>query len=142
MGTNSEATTDLNNKPVDAGGGTGVVGASLGGGTTYLGVNIGNNCNNSNLSGSSSPSVNLNSGSKNPTSAVVGLVGVGNNITNSNSDDGNGGSAVTNNQQATIQYTIPGILHFMQHERSRFELERSHWDVCPAELYIYKDIYI
>ncbi|KAL9923974.1 striatin isoform X2 [Glossina fuscipes] len=134
MGTNSGATTGINNKPVGAGGGTGVVGASLGGGSTNLGVNIGNNSNNSNLGGGSSPNMNLNSGSNNPASAVVGLGGVGNNITNSNSDDGNGGSAVTNNQQATPQYTIPGILHFIQHEWSRFELERSQWDVDRAEL--------
>lgn len=33
-----------------------------------------------------------------------------------------------------IQYTIPGILHFIQHEWARFEMERSQWEVDKAEL--------
>ncbi|XP_014251285.1 striatin-3 isoform X2 [Cimex lectularius] len=33
-----------------------------------------------------------------------------------------------------IQYSIPGILHFIQHEWARFEMERSQWDVDRAEL--------
>ncbi|XP_017772986.1 PREDICTED: striatin-3 isoform X2 [Nicrophorus vespilloides] len=32
------------------------------------------------------------------------------------------------------QYSIPGILHFIQHEWARFELERSQWEVDKAEL--------
>jgi len=32
------------------------------------------------------------------------------------------------------QYSIPGILHFIQHEWSRFEMERSQWEVEKAEL--------
>uniref|UniRef100_A0A1B0CHV4 Striatin N-terminal domain-containing protein n=3 Tax=Lutzomyia longipalpis TaxID=7200 RepID=A0A1B0CHV4_LUTLO len=31
-------------------------------------------------------------------------------------------------------YTIPGILHFIQHEWARFEHDRSQWDVDRAEL--------
>lgn len=31
-------------------------------------------------------------------------------------------------------YTIPGILHFVQHEWARFEMERAHWEVERAEL--------
>ncbi|XP_046737972.1 striatin [Diprion similis] len=31
------------------------------------------------------------------------------------------------------QYSIPGILHFIQHEWARFELERSQWEVDRAE---------
>lgn len=31
-------------------------------------------------------------------------------------------------------YTIPGVLHFIQHEFSRFEIERSQWEVDRAEL--------
>ncbi|XP_037957321.1 striatin-3 isoform X2 [Teleopsis dalmanni] len=60
----------------------------------------------------------------------VGGVGTGSN----GADDGNGGPGGPNNQQTTPQYTIPGILHFIQHEWSRFELERSQWDVDRAEL--------
>ncbi|XP_059086744.1 striatin-3-like isoform X2 [Tigriopus californicus] len=33
-----------------------------------------------------------------------------------------------------LHYTIPGILHFLQHEWSRFEMDRSQWDVEKAEL--------
>ncbi|KAM9291984.1 striatin-3 isoform 3-T3 [Morus bassanus] len=31
-------------------------------------------------------------------------------------------------------YTIPGILHYIQHEWARFEMERAHWEVERAEL--------
>jgi striatin 1/3/4 len=33
-----------------------------------------------------------------------------------------------------IQYSIPGVLHFIQHEWARFEMERSQWEVDRAEL--------
>ncbi|XP_066981596.1 striatin-3 isoform X6 [Macrobrachium rosenbergii] len=33
-----------------------------------------------------------------------------------------------------LQYSIPGILHFIQHEWARFEMERSQWDLERAEL--------
>ncbi|XP_043536596.1 striatin-like isoform X1 [Chiloscyllium plagiosum] len=32
------------------------------------------------------------------------------------------------------QYNIPGILHFLQHEWARFEIERTQWEVDRAEL--------
>ena len=32
------------------------------------------------------------------------------------------------------RYTLPGILHFLQHEWSRFELERAQWESEKAEL--------
>lgn len=34
------------------------------------------------------------------------------------------------------QYSIPGILHFLQHEWARFELERAQWEVERAELQV------
>nr|XP_040026095.1 striatin-3 [Gasterosteus aculeatus aculeatus] len=37
-------------------------------------------------------------------------------------------------QQQQQQYTIPGILHYIQHEWARFEMERAHWEVERAEL--------
>lgn len=37
---------------------------------------------------------------------------------------------------AKAQYSIPGILHFIQHEWARFELERSQWEVDRAELQV------
>ena len=32
------------------------------------------------------------------------------------------------------RYTLPGILHFLQHEWSQFELERAQWESEKAEL--------
>lgn len=39
-------------------------------------------------------------------------------------------------QPIKVQYSIPGILHFIQHEWARFELERSQWEVDRAELQV------
>ncbi|TSW08336.1 Striatin-3 [Bagarius yarrelli] len=51
---------------------------------------------------------------------------------------GAGGSAMVQQQQDEAprpqQYTIPGILHYIQHEWARFEMERAHWEVERAEL--------
>lgn len=33
-------------------------------------------------------------------------------------------------------YTVPGILHFLQHEWTRFEIERQQWDTERAELQV------
>ncbi|XP_051957105.1 LOW QUALITY PROTEIN: striatin-like [Xyrauchen texanus] len=41
---------------------------------------------------------------------------------------GDGGEA------ARAQYSIPGILHFLQHEWARFEVDRTQWEVERAEL--------
>ncbi|XP_026315637.1 striatin-3 isoform X2 [Hyposmocoma kahamanoa] len=47
------------------------------------------------------------------------------------------GVSVNNKQNdepsQNVQYSIPGILHFIQHEWARFELERSQWEVDRAE---------
>lgn len=40
------------------------------------------------------------------------------------------------------QYTIPGILHYIQHEWARFEMERAHWEVERAELQVANGSYI
>ena len=37
---------------------------------------------------------------------------------------------------AGLQYSIPGILHFLQHEWARFEMERGQWEVEKAELQV------
>uniref|UniRef100_A0A671N3U1 Striatin-like n=1 Tax=Sinocyclocheilus anshuiensis TaxID=1608454 RepID=A0A671N3U1_9TELE len=37
-------------------------------------------------------------------------------------------------ETARAQYSIPGILHFLQHEWARFEVERAQWEVERAEL--------
>ena len=54
---------------------------------------------------------------------------------------GSGGiSMVTKQQQDEIgqrpQYSMPGILHFLQTEWARFEMERSQWEVERAELQV------
>lgn len=51
----------------------------------------------------------------------------------------NSGGGVNNNNASSMSnmqqpYSIPGILHFIQHEWVRFEHERSQWDVDRAEL--------
>ena len=37
---------------------------------------------------------------------------------------------------AATNYTIPGILHFIKHEWSRFEKEKAMWEVERAELQV------
>jgi len=37
-------------------------------------------------------------------------------------------------QDSRPSYSIPGILHFIQHEWTRFEMERAHWEIERAEL--------
>lgn len=50
---------------------------------------------------------------------------------------GSGVAATTGPEQPSItNYTIPGILHFIKHEWSRFEKERSNWEVERAELQV------
>lgn len=52
---------------------------------------------------------------------------------------GGGGAVMVPHQPDELprpqqQYTIPGILHYIQHEWARFEMERAHWEVERAEL--------
>uniref|UniRef100_A0A8C9SNC3 Striatin, calmodulin binding protein 3 n=1 Tax=Scleropages formosus TaxID=113540 RepID=A0A8C9SNC3_SCLFO len=60
------------------------------------------------------------------------------NNNNANPPTGAGGGGVMVPQQDDVprpqQYTIPGILHYIQHEWARFEMERAHWEVERAEL--------
>ncbi len=35
-------------------------------------------------------------------------------------------------------YTVPGILHYLQHEWTRFDLERQQWETERAELQVNK----
>ncbi|KAM4694561.1 striatin isoform 2-T2 [Discoglossus pictus] len=45
-----------------------------------------------------------------------------------------GGGAGGSGAAGRAQYSIPGILHFLQHEWARFEVERAQWEVERAEL--------
>lgn len=56
----------------------------------------------------------------------LGTSSGGLNVGNKQSDEGS----------QRIQYSIPGILHFIQHEWARFEMERSQWEVDRAELQV------
>ncbi|XP_007230223.3 striatin isoform X1 [Astyanax mexicanus] len=48
---------------------------------------------------------------------------------------GRGAAADSDGGEAgRAQYSIPGILHFLQHEWARFEVERAQWEVERAEL--------
>ncbi|XP_012868975.1 PREDICTED: striatin [Dipodomys ordii] len=44
------------------------------------------------------------------------------------------GDGATAAGAARAQYSLPGILHFLQHEWARFEVERAQWEVERAEL--------
>lgn len=46
------------------------------------------------------------------------------------------GEAAGGGEAAKAQYCIPGILHFLQHEWARFEVERAQWEVERAELQV------
>lgn len=62
-------------------------------------------------------------------------VGVGSNRVN-NAGDKLNEDASNGNAQNVPQYTIPGILHFIEHEWQRFQAERSQWDTDRAELQV------
>lgn len=66
------------------------------------------------------------------------LGGVTNSTSQLGGNSNNIGGGINNKQDASTSheqiYTIPGVLHFIQHEFSRFEIERSQWDVDRAEL--------
>lgn len=63
-------------------------------------------------------------------------VGVGQNRVNSVQGDKIAEDANNGNAQNVPQYTIPGILHFIEHEWQRFQAERSQWDTDRAELQV------
>ncbi|XP_011160828.1 striatin-3 isoform X1 [Solenopsis invicta] len=56
-------------------------------------------------------------------------VSLANNKHQGGSDNGSNGDA----KDQRPQYSMPGILHFIQHEWARFELERSQWELDRAE---------
>lgn len=54
-------------------------------------------------------------------------------------DEGTGSNSATSNgpggsKEDKPRYSIPGILHFIQHEWARFEMERASWELERAEL--------
>ncbi|KAG7231827.1 hypothetical protein INR49_010290 [Caranx melampygus] len=74
-------------------------------------------------------------------SSSSGLTGGGNIKAPQPGDGGGGGggggggaAGGGGGEAARAQYSIPGILHFLQHEWARFEVERAQWEVERAEL--------
>lgn len=60
-----------------------------------------------------------------------------NNLQNTNNCNNNingNNSNGTQNERPAISYTMPGILHYLQHEWNRYELDRQQWEVEKAEL--------
>lgn len=58
-----------------------------------------------------------------------------NNVNNCNNNNANGQSGgQNNNERQAISYSMPGILHYLQHEWNRYELDRQQWEVEKAEL--------
>ncbi|UJR37475.1 hypothetical protein I4U23_030178 [Adineta vaga] len=49
------------------------------------------------------------------------------------SDSQSGPSSMSNVDAQRPLYTVPGILHFLQHEWTRFEIERQQWETERAE---------
>ncbi|KMQ90980.1 striatin-3 isoformx2 [Lasius niger] len=62
-------------------------------------------------------------------------VSLANNKHQGGSDNGSNGDA----KDQRPQYSMPGILHFIQHEWARFELERSQWELDRAEFQLSYD---
>lgn len=74
-------------------------------------------------------------------SNVSGGGGSGGNNNGANNNGMNGSAANTNgtanNSSANNPvYTMPGILHFLQHEWNRFEYERQQWEIDRSELMV------
>ena len=71
----------------------------------------------------------MNSGGLGGGSGLGGLSGLTGSMNRSGGTMGSSGPA-------GLQYSIPGILHFLQHEWARFEMERGQWEVEKAELQV------
>ena len=52
-----------------------------------------------------------------------------NNISTTTVNNNNGQTTTTTNN-----YTMPGILHYLQHEWNRFEFEKQQWEIERAEM--------
>lgn len=80
----------------------------------------------------------LGGGVTNSTSQLGGgnNVGGGGGIGSLNNKQGDGNNQANSAISHEQIYSIPGALHFIQHEFSRFEIERSQWDVDRAELQV------
>ena len=55
---------------------------------------------------------------------------------NSSNSNGLGASLSSTTNLERTNYTIPGILHYLQHEWNRYELDRQQWEVEKTELMV------
>ena len=53
-----------------------------------------------------------------------------------NQQTGTNGTSQNSSEKSSNNYTMPGILHFLQHEWNRFEYERQQWEIDRAELLV------
>ena len=75
---------------------------------------------------------NSNSGNANGSGLTTSGTNTNGNTNNNNNSSGNN----TGNERPANVYTMPGILHYMQHEWNRFEFERQQWDIERSELMV------
>ena len=52
------------------------------------------------------------------------------------SDNQQGGSNMSTSDVQRPLYTVPGILHYLQHEWTRFEIDRQQWETERAEFQV------
>ena len=64
------------------------------------------------------------------------------NVSSGGQGGASGGRGAANTSANDLNYSIPGILHFLQHEWSRFEMERGQWEVERAELQVSTRFYV
>jgi hypothetical protein len=41
-----------------------------------------------------------------------------------------------NNSNRETKYTMPGVLHYLQHEWSKYEYDKQQWELDKAELLV------
>uniref|UniRef100_A0A8C5WJM8 Striatin n=1 Tax=Leptobrachium leishanense TaxID=445787 RepID=A0A8C5WJM8_9ANUR len=78
------------------------------------------------------PGVFFNNNNNSLLSAAAG--GAGKGFEAAGADAANAGGGGNTGAAGRAHYSIPGILHFLQHEWARFEVERAQWEVERAEL--------
>ena len=94
---------------------------------------LGNNGLGGGLGGGNGP----NGGQNNNNSNSVNTNSI--NINSSNNSNGLGASLNSTTNLERTNYTIPGILHYLQHEWNRYELDRQQWEVEKTELMVWID---
>ena len=53
---------------------------------------------------------------------------------NGSTPGGTMNGALNGSQQTESQYTLPGVLHYLNQEHRRFETQRNYWEIERAKL--------